>query len=340
MDCITIERRIKLQGRKFLLTINNPLDKGITHDTIKIRLSSLKSLVYYCIADEIGANEHTPHTHIFVIYQNPKVISTIKNLFPESHIDLVRGSNSQNRDYVLKQGKWQDTEKGTTSIPESQEEYGTLPEDKRCCKPELGILYELIKEGRSNYEILEEHPEYIKDISDIEKTRMILKQEEFKNSWRELEITYIFGKSGTGKSRYVMETYQYQNVFRVTDYVHPFDNYFAENILMFEEFNSSLRIQDMLNYLDGYPIKLPARYSDKIGCYKKVFFTTNIPLEQQYPNVQKETPEIWKAFLRRITKVIYFKSFTEIITYNSVDEYLNRDTPFEPIPIQETIPFD
>lgn len=329
-----------MQARKFLLTANNPTEKGYTHEEIKKKISSLKGLIYACMSDEVGAEEHTPHTHLYVFYKNAKDIKTIKRLFPEAHIDVAKGTHSQNRDYVFKLGKWKDTEKGTTSIPESQEEMGELPPDRQCCKPELGVLYELIKDGRSNFEILEEHPEYLKDITDIEKARMILKQEEFKNAWRELEITYIFGASGTGKSRYVMETYQYENVFRVTDYVHPFDNYFAENVMMFEEFNSSLRIQDMLNYMDGYPIKLPARYSDKIGCFEKVFFTTNIPLAEQYPNVQRESPEIWKAFLRRINKVIYYKSATEIITYDSVEEYLNHDRHFEPVPVQEELPFD
>lgn len=332
---------VLMQSRKFLLTINNPLDKGITHETIKTRLNSLKSLIYYCIADEIGANEHTPHIHVFAMYQNPKAVSTIKRLFPESHIDVVRGSNSQTRDYVFKQGKWKDTEKETTSIPESQEEYGELPEDRRCCKPELGILYELIKDGRSNYEILEEHPEYIKDITDIDRVRLTIKQEEYKNTWRNLEVVYIFGASGTGKSRYVMETYQYENVYRVTDFLHPFDGYnSAQTVLLFEEFNSSIRIQDMLNYLDGYPLSLPARYSNRIACYEKVFFTTNIPLEEQYPNIQRESPEIWKAFLRRINKVIHYKSATDIITYHSVEEYFNRDRSFEPVPVQEQLPFD
>ena len=48
----------------------------------------------------------------------------------------------------------------------------------------------------------------------------------------------------------------------LTDYEHPFDGYRSteHSVLVFEEFRSSLRIQDMLNYLDGYPCELKARY--------------------------------------------------------------------------------
>ena len=34
-------------------------------------------------------------------------------------------------------------------------------------------------------------------------------------------------------------------------------------------------IGDMLNYLDGYPISLPARYANRVACYEEVYITAN-----------------------------------------------------------------
>ena len=59
----------------------------------------------------------------------------------------------------------------------------------------------------------------------------------------------------------------------------------------------------MLNYLDIYPLSLPARYNDRTACYTKVYITSNIPLEKQFMDVQRRRPETWKAFLRRIHRV-------------------------------------
>ena len=42
------------QGRKWQITINNPQDKGLDHDAIKLALDDLRSLDYFCMADEIG----------------------------------------------------------------------------------------------------------------------------------------------------------------------------------------------------------------------------------------------------------------------------------------------
>jgi hypothetical protein len=92
-------------------------------------------------------------------------------------------------------------------------------------------------------------------------------------------------------------------VFRVTDYEHPFDSYKGQEIVVFEEFRSSLKIQDMLNYLDGYPLELPCRYANKIASYTQMYIITNSDLAEQYPSVQEEHPETWQAFLRRIKTV-------------------------------------
>jgi hypothetical protein len=67
----------------------------------------------------------------------------------------------------------------------------------------------------------------------------------------------------------------------------------------------------MLNYLDGYPLEMPSRYSDKQACYTKVYIITNIPLDEQYPNIQNFEPKSWEALKRRIHKVIEFKKAGE-----------------------------
>ena len=92
-------------------------------------------------------------------------------------------------------------------------------------------------------------------------------------------------------------------MFRVTDYRHPFDNYRGQKVILFEEFRSSLRVEQMLNYLDGYHCELPCRYANKVALWDSVFIATNIPLEEQYHSVQQNHPETWEALLRRIDHI-------------------------------------
>jgi Putative viral replication protein. len=325
------------QSRKWQLTINNPADKGYSHEVLKEKASFLKSLVYWCLSDEIGENK-TYHIHFYLAFSSAVRFSTLQNLFEGAHFEMAKGTSQQNRDYVFKEGKWEKDKKKETNLSDTHEEYGEMPMERQGHRADIEDLYDMIKSGMSNYEIMETAPQYLLNIDKVEKVRQIVKEESYKTTFRNLKVDYIYGSTGVGKTRGIMELYGYQNVFRITDYEHPFDNYKGQDIVIFEEFRSSLRIQDMLNYLDGYPLELPCRYSNKIACFTKVYLITNIALSGQYEGIQRECKETWDAFLRRINRVICMQEKqSDIFT---VSEYFSKDTDFIPVKyIQEQIPF-
>lgn len=321
------------QSRKWNLTINNPLDKDWTHEKLNNTLQRISSIIYYCMSDEIGGEQQTYHTHIYFVTSQPKKFTTVKNIFPEAHIEKANGLSSQNRDYVFKEGKWLDSEKGTTNLRDTHEEWGEMPAEKQGKRTDIDNLYEMIKDGRTNYEILEENPKYMMHIDKIEKARKTYLEEQYKNVWRNLEVTYIWGTTGAGKTRGVKEAYGYANVYTVTDYAHPFDGYNGQDVILFEEYRSNIKIGDMLQYLDGYPIELPCRYTNKIACFTKVFFCTNIDLREQYRDIKTDFPETWSAFIRRIHKVKLYTAPNEYVVMNT-ESYLKNmymffNNPFE-----------
>jgi hypothetical protein len=181
----------------------------------------------------------------------------------------------------------------------------------------------------------------ILEIDKIDKVRTTILTERFKETVRlDLEVVYIFGKTGTGKTRGVLEKSGYSNVYRVTDYVHPFDGYNCQSVIAFDEFRSSLRLKEMLMYCDIYPIELPSRYANKFACYNKIFIVSNWKLEKQYSELQREDKETWQAFLRRIHKIIHYENVDKIVEYSSVKEYLERNNNFIEVDGAEQLPFD
>lgn len=311
------------QARKWQLTINNPQDKGLDHDAIKKALEQFKSCVYWCMADEVGLDTHTPHTHLFFCLKTPGKFSTVKKRFPEAHIEAARGTVQENRDYVSKSGKWSEDEKSDTSIPGTFEESGEPPEEPgQGARTDIAVIYQQIEDGLSNAEIMAANPDAAMHIGKMDKIRQDILEARYREQWRDLEVTYIFGPTATGKTRGVMEQHGYGSVYRVTDYNHPFDRYAQEPVLCLDEFRSSLLIGDMLDYLDGYPLALPARYANRQACFEKVYIISNIDLTEQYPNVQTNEPATWEAFLRRIHRVIEYRKAGEPIDHGPAFAYI------------------
>ena len=297
-----------LQARKWALVINNPLEAGLDHTAIKDTLQRFAP-TYFCMADEV-ATTGTYHTHIFLCAHSPIRFSTLKNRFPIAHIEKAYGSARENRDYILKSGKWADTEKAETSVEGTFEEWGDLPSEKEEKAPQMFRLVQNIRAGMTTTEIIDDCPSMAFHIREIDLLRQTLTAEKYAVENRKLEVTYLYGSTGAGKTWGIYEKHAPRSIYRVTNYRASrgisFDGYHGQDVLVFEEFHSQIPIEDMLNYLDIYPLALPARYNDKTACYTKVYITSNLPLEKQYRGEQWDRPETWRALLRRIHTVIEY----------------------------------
>ena len=330
---------IDTQSFMYQLTINAPIEKGFTHEKIaEIIRCNFKTIMYFCMADEQGS---LFHTHIFVVFASRVRFSMIKRYFPEAHIEKCRGSVSDNVNYIKKAGKWElDESKQEKKIAGTFEEFGSQPPNSKGKRSDMSELYQMVLDNMTNAEILAVNQDYILQLDKLDKIRVTVLTERYKETVRlDLEVVYISGATGTGKTRGVMEGNGYANVYRVTDYLHPFDGYNCQPVICFDEFRSSLKLKEMLLYCDIYPIELPSRYANKFACYNKVYIISNWSLEKQYSEIQREDEESWGAFLRRIHKVILYDNHGMKTEYQSVKDYLDRNNGFIEI-TDEQNPFD
>lgn len=257
--------------RRYQLTINNPKEHGFDHDTIKAILAKGAKLLYWCMSDEEG-KEETYHTHLYLVFCNAVMFKTLKNKFPTAHIEVPQwGTNSENYAYIRKEGtKYHKDANGHyeytdaqgkvhvgTNFSDTFEESGDLPPDaKQGDRNDLRMLYKLIASGEDNAQILGEHPEYLRDISHIDRTRQTILEEKYRNVFRRMNVTYISGPTGVGKTRSVREGCGYANCYSVSDYKHPFDGYRGQAAILFDEFHNSLPLVNMLWLLGLFPVGL------------------------------------------------------------------------------------
>lgn len=306
------------QVRKVLITINNPDEKGITHEVIKEHIGKLTSTVYYCMSDEIG-EKGTPHTHVFIAFRSPVRWSTIQKQFPTAHIDTVLGTAAQTRDYVAKTGKWATSQKKETSVESTFEDFGALPEEQQGRRSDLDYLYQQIKDGASDYEILESNPKYLRHINLIDKARLAVAKEAATTEYRPVTITYIYGDHGVGKTRFVLENYD--SLFRVTRYKNAFDNYARQTTIFLDSYYNGFPLGDLLQYTEGYATELDCRYCNKLSNWDSVVIASTKPITDQYKEDQFNDRDAWRAFLRRVTTIIHFLPNDEKVHYKVDDDY-------------------
>jgi hypothetical protein len=237
--------------------------------------------------------------------------STVKKRFHTAHVDKAYGTAQENRDYIRKEGKWAESRKSETSVEGTFKEFGELPDEASEKSPKYARLLQCVKDGMSNKEILAIDPSFAFHLEHIDKLRQDIRFEKYLTENRFIKVHYLYGDSGTGKTRSIYEKHPPEEICRITHYPArgnvQFDAYKGQSVLVFEEFHSEIPISMMLNLLDIYPLMLPARYHDRIACYLTVYITSNIPLEEQYKDIHKDKLETWNAFLRRIHTVTEFR---------------------------------
>lgn len=300
------------QSRKYQLTLNNPQDKGLDHEAIKKILEQLTALEYYCMADEIGLETQTPHTHVFVLLRNGTRFSRIKRLFPDAHIESARGTVQENRDYVAKSGKWADDPKGDTSVPGTFDESGPPPEEPgQGFRSDFDEIAALLDDGKTPSEIMMSNFAYRRYRQMIREAYFDKRRLETPPD-REVKIHYLVGDSGSGKTyTYVnlCEEHGEDNVYFLTDYDGGgFDNYQAEPILFMDEYKANFRYGQFLILTDKYKSQIHARYANIYALWTDVYITSIYPPEELYRRMVEENIrgiDTQIQLLRRITDITY-----------------------------------
>jgi len=295
--------------RRWFITIMNPEAHGLSRDAIIALLTSL-SPQYFCFAHELSPTTETLHVHILLCFEHARAFSSLKSKLPTANIQAVRGSVSDCLAYIRK-GE-QDSESAEKSM---FYECGEAPIDRKnsTSTPKSFQILEAIKSGASDLEIMDAIPGAVYQARNLDALRQAVLKEKYGNERREVVTTFIQGVTGSGKTHYVYaQAERDSDICRITNYKRGllFDDYSAsQKIVCLDEFASNfVPIGELLTLTDCYPLQLKSRYVDKVAGFNQVFIISNLLLEEHYRYEQTHQPEVWQALLRRIDKILLFKS--------------------------------
>lgn len=305
------------KNRNYQITINNPHEHGITHDVILDFLEN-NNVKYACGVDEIGNEEKTYHTHLFIIFNNARYIKSVIKMFVpfnNAHVEICRGTIDENIDYIKKENKHDN--KKETQVIDSYFEFGDLPSGQGS-RNDKEIIYELVNSDYSADEIIDMYPQYIFQFEKIQTLCINYKTKKYENQFRNnIKVTYIYGEAGTGKTSYIFKQHNIKDIYRISNYEHPFDDYNFQSVLVLDEYRSNFTIEFLLNILDKYPLMLPCRFKNKVACFERVYIISNAPLEEQHINIPNHSKE---ALYRRISDIINMTR-NKIYIYSDMDLY-------------------
>lgn len=169
---------------------------------------------YVVVGKEVG-DSGTPHLQGFIQFAKPgKTFAAVRKLVPLAHWEMTKGSVDDNYVYCTKAGDF--FEKGVKPMSQSKK--------NDVLKRSLEQRWSLAKAGRFE----ELPPECIKTYEYIyRKNLVVVDRADLDNLW-------IVGVSGSGKSRYVRETY---SVFYSKPMSKWWDGYAGEDVVVLDDFD-------------------------------------------------------------------------------------------------------
>lgn len=295
-----------ISGRRFTVTLNNPTEIETT--TIKEHLLGSDNIKYAIIGSEIAPTTGTPHLQGFVSYKSTKTLKTLKKVFSDrAHFENAIADDETNRTYCSKE---------SVLI-----EIGT-PQTKGKRNDISGLKAKLLSDDVSKQSLYLEYPQYIRLIdkmTDFEKGRTV-----------KPNVVWIYGPSGSGKSRYAQQLAiaTGQDIYTKTCNNKWFNGYDGQPVLIMNDLRAgTFEFNEMLNMLDRYEHRVETK-----GGMRQLVSTTILITTNRHPaKIYKSTNENMTQVLRRIDSLIK-------IDYKTMDTKTGYNPASKVYKIETTVP--
>jgi len=127
----------------------------------------------------------------------------------------------------------------------------------------------------------------------------VLQQTIHKPKALERRCALLWGRTGTGKTRMVFDTWKADDIYTVFNITTPwFDGYQQEETVLFDECGPGMMDINMLKRLtDRYPMTVPIKGASTPWNARTIVLTSNTPIEEWYPLSKKDDMDALKRRL-------------------------------------------
>lgn len=244
------------------------------------------------------------HVQGYVEFSKALTIAAIKKAIGDTtaHIEEAKGSSHQNKKYCSK----------SESRVEGPFEFGKAREQGK--RSDLEAVYEDLKKDKPLHEVMDNNPvAYIKYSRGIQAARFLVQRGKALVR-RDVIVTVLWGQTGTGKTRSVLDQEGDANVF-ILNKTHGasqiwWDGYDGQEVLLIDEFYGWIPYDALLRLLDIYNHSIPFKGGFTHALWKRVYITSNKHPREWYKKIATDMGaegKIPPALERRIHKIAEVK---------------------------------
>lgn len=262
-------------SKSWVYTLNNYTQQDET------QLQAL-ACSYHRYGREVG-DSGTPHLQGIITFKQATRLTALKKIHNKIHWERCISAEAS-LNYVTKdQNFWE------------------VDNRKQGKRTDIEEVIETLKK-KSVRETALEHPlEYVKFHSGIEKLKSLMSQEKRKTR---PEVFWLYGPTGTGKSRHVAE--KEQDLWWSMKDLKVWEGYENQEATVFDDFRANFcTFAELLRMLDWNPYRVRVLYGSRELNSKRMYITCPYHPKDVYQN---RTDEDIGQLLRRIDHILEFKN--------------------------------
>lgn len=270
----------------------------------------INQLKYYCVGEETAPTTGRKHLQGYVEFTGSKRLSTLRNeiAFP-IHWTICNGTQEQNVTYCSKDG--------------NAREFGVKGEQGK--RSDLSEAQEILDRGGSMLEVAENNFGSFVRYNRGFAMYQYLRQQQQAMAFRNVEVFYIHGPPGCGKTRRVYE--ENPGLFRVSEGNTGmwWTGYSQQEVILFDDFRGTVPLHILLQWLDVYPVQVPIHGNYTYLNARKIYITSNVPLENLYRGVDELSRQ---ALRRRVHHIENMTPASEVTGNNAAVTFLDDHSFF------------
>ncbi len=280
----------KSRGKRWTWTINNYTNDDL--DQLPTMVGKGQPFSYICYGLEICPSTGTPHLQGYLECWDRLRTPQVSKLLPRAYLVLSGGTPKENYTYCSKNDDFR--------------QFGTISKGSGH-RSDLDALHSDLDEVLPLRVIATRHfTSFIRYQRGITAYRNIVAP---RRTW-ETELHVFEGKTLTGKTRYAIEQAGDLDDLWIAPAakLQWFDGYDGQSNILIDEFSgSTCSIKLLLRLADRIPMQVPIKGGFTQFLAKKIYITSNVPIDQWYPFAHDEHVAAMK---RRFTRYLHFDHMT------------------------------